>query len=93
MSIKRVSSYPHLIISLQLTHWNRQRTNGDLNTPDRNEKALDPSAPTLSTPPSSINDPVEAFESQAEGEQILENEEASESFNGHAACTRQYFKA
>jgi hypothetical protein len=49
--------------------------------------------PTCPTPPSSIDNPVEAFESQAEGEEILENEKARESFDGHAACTRQYPKA
>jgi hypothetical protein len=64
-----------------------------LHTPDGDKKVLDSPTPTCPTPPSSIDNPVEAFESQAEGEEILENEEARESFDGHAACTRQYPKA
>jgi hypothetical protein len=88
-----VSLCPHLTFYLKLTHRNCQRTNGDLHTPNGDKKALDPPTPTCPTPPSSINNPVEAFESQAKGEQVLENEEARESFNGHATCTRQYLKA
>jgi hypothetical protein len=92
MSVKRVSFYPQLTFSLKLTHRNRQRTNGDLHTPDGDKKVFDSPTPTLPTPPPSINEPVEAFECQAEGEHILENEEARERFDGHAACTRQYLK-
>lgn len=75
---------------LRLTHRNRQRTNGNLHTPDGDKKVLDTPTPTYSTPPPSINDPVEALESQAEGEHILENKLARETFDRHAACTRQY---
>jgi hypothetical protein len=88
MSIERVSLCPCSTFSSKLTHRNRQRTNGDLYTPDGDKKVLDPPTSTYSTPPSGINDPVEAFECHAEGEDILENEEARESFDGHAACTR-----
>lgn len=74
-------------------HRNRQCTNGDLHTPDGDKKVLDPPATALSIPSSSINDPVEALECQAEGEHILENEEAGESLDGYAAYARQYLKA
>jgi hypothetical protein len=93
MSMDRVSLCPHLALSPKLTHRNRQRTNGDLHTPDGDKKALDPPTSTRPTPTPSINDPVEAFKCQAEGEQILKNEEARERFDGHAACICQYLKA
>jgi hypothetical protein len=32
------------------------------------------------------NDPVKALERQGEREDVLEDEEAGESFNGHFAC-------
>ena len=94
ISIKaRISHCPHLTFSLRLTHRNRQRTNSDLRTPDGDKQGLDSPTTTYPTPPSSFNDPVEAFKRQGEGEHVLENEEARESFDGHAAYMRQYLKA
>ena len=81
----RISHCPHLAFSLRLTHRDRQRTNSDLRTPDGDEQGLDSPTTTYPTPPSSLNDPVEAFKRQGKGEHVLENEEARESFDGHAA--------
>jgi hypothetical protein len=65
---------------IRLTHRNRQCADGYLYTCNDDEDVLD----------ATLHHPLEALERQAEGEDVLENEEAGEAFDGHVACTYQH---